>query len=831
MSIKLKVFACCLCLTFMTLVVGHLAQIAQQKIGTLAVRIYDDALISTSALRSAQASMIRMEVGLRLDAGAGTGDGAGAPVSPSNGLSLQQTQFLRSEVAGIMADLSTASLGAISPEGKQSADDIRSELARMSAAEGKISGRLLLRKFQDINAQLDSAVKIFKADAFGVRRDVGDLVSTTVERTWIGMGIAAGLALAITLFLIWAIVPALRNAMAITRSIAGGKFDNDIRTGGTGETAELLSALSDMQDSLSRQIGQLEGRAAVQATAFDGQIDLHNARFEAALNNITQGLCMFDRQHKLVIVNQRFEAMFGSVQLGLTIGKLGKLPQFKGLLQSSHGAFSTHEGEDGRMIAVNRQSIANGGSVMTFEDVTERHRAVERMNHMAMHDVLTGLPNRPHLRDRLQATIANGNWSRGSSLLTLDLRGFKFVNDTLGHAAGDELLRIVAERLCALVDEDDIVARMGGDEFAIVQTAKKRQPKAAEVLAQQIIEIFARSLDITHQRVNVGVSIGIVTDAARSGGGDADADALIKKADLALYAAKGQGRNVFRIFEASMEEAVLQRRRTETDLALALEKGEFELYYQPFVDVAAHRVTGFEALLRWSHPERGPISPAEFIPIAEEIGLIEPIGLWVLEKACRQANDWPLDFSVSVNLSPAQFRSATLYDDVVSTLKRTGLKPSRLQLEITENVLLHDTDAILEMLSALRKLGIHIAMDDFGTGYSSLGYISRFPFDKVKIDQSFVRDLSKRENIAVVRAVIGLSRAMGIAVIAEGVETQEQLAILLAEGCQEMQGYHFSRPRPIGDLPHFLMNFAAAEPASRIVRARSVPLVGSFAPA
>jgi diguanylate cyclase (GGDEF)-like protein len=823
MSIKLKVLACCFCLTLMTMVVGLVAQISQQKIGTLAVSIYDDALISTSALRSAQASMIRMEVGLRL------GDN-GAPISQASGLNPEQTAFLRSEIAGIMADLSTASAGAISETGRAATDSIRSDLAQVGAARDKITARMLLRQFQDINSQLDNVVKIFKADAFGVRRDVGDLVEVTVERTWIGMGIAAVLAMCITMFLILAIVPALRNAMAITRSIADGKFDNEIRLGGNGETAELLSALSQMQDSLSKHFGQIEGRAAVQAVAYDGQIDLQNARFEAALNNITQGLCMFDRQQKLVIVNQRFEEMFGSVQLGLTMGRLGKLPHFKGLLQASQGSFSTHQLDDGRMVAVNRQSIANGGSVMTFEDVTERHQAVDRMNHMAMHDVLTGLPNRLRLRDRLQESISEGDWSKGAALLTLDLRGFKFVNDTLGHAVGDELLRVVAERLSALADEDDVVARIGGDEFAIIQRARKKQPKAAELLASRIVEIFGRPLDITHQRVNVGVSIGIV-----AGGGsakdldDGDADALIKKADLALYAAKGQGRNVWRFFEASMEDAVQQRRRTEVDLALALERGEFELYFQPFVNVASHRVTGFEALLRWRHPERGQVSPTEFIPIAEEIGLIEPMGLWILENACRQAIDWPLDLSVSVNLSPAQFRSATLYDDVVATLKRTGLKPSRLQLEITESVLLHDTDAILAILNAFRRLGIHIAMDDFGTGYSSLGYLSRFPFDKVKIDQSFVRDLSKRENIAVVRAVIGLSKAMGISVIAEGVETREQLDILLAEGCQEMQGYYFSRPRPISDLPHFLMTFGISEPLPKKTRPSGVPLVGAFA--
>ncbi|KQT55248.1 MULTISPECIES: EAL domain-containing protein [unclassified Aureimonas] len=822
MSIKLKLVGGCICITMATVMVGLLAQSSQQQIGTLAVRIYDDALLSTSALRSAQASMIRLEVGLRLD------DAATPP--PSSALDADQTAYLSAEVPGILAELATASAGAITPNGKEAVDSVQRALARVKAAQGKLTGRLLLNELRYINAELASTVKIFQSDAYTVRSDVDRLVDKTVERTWLGMAATAVLMIVITSFLIWRIVPSVRRALVVTRSIAARKLDNDIRPRGMGEMAELLSAMSHMQDSISLYLDEAEGRAAMQASAYDGQFNLQNARFEAALNNITQGLCMFDRQQTLVVTNKRFVEMFGEVKLGLSMSKLARLPHLSGLLAPSREVFSTIEIEGGRMIAVSRQSIPSGGSVMTFDDVTDRHRAVERMNHMATHDTLTGLPNRLRLRDLLEETIASGRWRNGGSMLTLDLRGFKFVNDTLGHLVGDDLLRVVGQRLTAMVQPGDFVARIGGDEFAIVQLQPAKQPRAAEALADRIIDMLGKTLEIAHQRINVGVSIGIV--AHMPGGaalGDVDADALIKRADLALYSAKEQGRNSYRIFETAMEDAVQQRRRTEIDLSSALERNEFELYFQPFVNVASHRVTGFEALLRWTHPERGPISPAEFIPIAEETGLIEPIGLWVLEQACRQAAGWPLDLCVSVNLSPAQFRSRTLYADVVATLKRSGLKPSRLQLEITESVLLHDTEAILEILKAFRLLGIHIAMDDFGTGYSSLGYLSRFPFDKVKIDQSFVRDLSKRENIAVVRAVVGLSKAMGISVIAEGVETRQQLETLLEEGCHEMQGYHFSRPRPIAELPQFLMTYGsmAQAPAGK-ARTPNVPMVASF---
>lgn len=803
MSIKLKLLIGCLCLTIITMIVGAFAQHSQRRIGDLAVQIYDDALLSTNALRSAQNSLLRLDTRFRF---AGI-DNSKAALSPA------EADYLQTEFAGILADLMTASDGAISPEGKDTTTAIRGRLMTLSAADGVLTGRLLRHDLDLINQQIDAAVRIFAADAYGVRRDVGTLIETSVDRTWIAMGIAALLALLISFALSRSIVPAVKNAMNIAKSIASGNFENKINAKGRSETAELLTALSVMQESIAKYFGQIENKAATLADAYDGQIALQNVRFEAALNNMTQGLCMFDAKFKLVVLNKRFSDMFGSVEIGTRIEVLAKTPSMRTVLAARGKAFFTQDLADGRMIAVSRQPIEAGGLVVTFEDVTERHEAALQLSHMANHDALTGLPNRLQLRERLEAVLQDAAGSQEAAVLCLDLDGFKFVNDTLGHPVGDMLLKAVGERLRASIGEGDLAARIGGDEFAIIQMSGP-QPEAAEALAQKLIAALSVSFDIAPQRVSVGVSIGIVTVRSATGNGSPDADILMKSADLALYAAKSLGRNTYRFFETSMDEEVQVRRRTEVDLGSAIENGEFELFYQPFVNMRRRSIVGFEALVRWRHPVRGMVSPAEFIPIAEDIGMIEPLGLWVLDTACRQAALWPSDLSVAVNLSPVQFRSQTLLADVKRILTASGLPPARLQLEVTESVLLHDTEGVLAILNGFRRLGIGISMDDFGTGYSSLAYLSRFPFDKVKIDQSFVKDLTKRENLAVVRAVVGLSKAMGIAVIAEGVETREQMDVLLAESCEDMQGYHFSPPRPVSDLPQLLLKFglAAANP-------------------
>jgi diguanylate cyclase (GGDEF)-like protein len=416
------------------------------------------------------------------------------------------------------------------------------------------------------------------------------------------------------------------------------------------------------------------------------------------------------------------------------------------------------------------------------------------------------LPNRVRFRENLKQELVRVRPEQPIAVLCLDLDDFKAVNDTLGHPVGDALLKLVAQRLSACLHNSDTVARLGGDEFAIVQAAGA-QPVAATVLAQQLIETMAEPFDIEGHSVVIGTSAGIAL-APNDG---CDPDELLKNADMALYRAKAEGRGTYRFFEAKMDADMQARRLLEVDLRGALARDEFEVHYQPLVDLQTARLNGFEALLRWHHPGRGLVSPAEFIPLAEDIGLITPIGAWVLRQACTEAAGWPGELTVAVNLSPVQFRSKTLTLDVVAALGASGLPARRLELEITEAVMLQDTETTLATLKELKTLGARISMDDFGTGYSSLSYLRKFPFDKVKIDQTFIRDLASRpESLAIVRAVAGLGSTLGIATTAEGIETMDQLRAVRAEGCTQVQGFLLGRPKPASLIPLLLGAFADA---------------------
>jgi len=439
----------------------------------------------------------------------------------------------------------------------------------------------------------------------------------------------------------------------------------------------------------------------------------------------------------------------------------------------------------------------NPAALVAVVDVTERKQAEARIAHMAHHDALTGLPNRVLFHERLDEALTRlSRHNEGLAVHCLDLDQFKGVNDTLGHPVGDLLLRAVAERLGRCMRARDVVARLGGDEFAIIQSAVG-SPHEAGAFASELIDIVSKPYEIQGHDVIVGASIGI----AMAPGDGAIADMLLRNADMALYRAKSDGRGIFHFFEPEMDRRIQLRRALELDLRKAFSSGEFELFYQPLVDLRSDEVSGFEALLRWRHPERGLISPAEFIPLAEDIGMIIPIGEWVLRQACAEARHWPGNVKVAVNLSPVQFRSRGLVQAVMSALAHSRLAPDRLELEITESVLLRETEANLATLHQLRALGVRISMDDFGTGYSSLSYLRSFPFDKIKIDKSFVDDLADRPDcVAIVRAVTGLAADLGITTTAEGVETQQQLDCLRAEGCVEVQGYLFSPPRPAGEI-------------------------------
>jgi diguanylate cyclase (GGDEF)-like protein/PAS domain S-box-containing protein len=454
-----------------------------------------------------------------------------------------------------------------------------------------------------------------------------------------------------------------------------------------------------------------------------------------------------------------------------------------------------------------RPSYNAGGQFVGFRgtatDITEEVEAQARASHLALHDALTGLPNRVLFRERLNAALASndGNLSR-VSVICLDLDHFKEVNDTLGHGAGDVLLRQLSQRLLACVRSTDTVARLGGDEFAIIQVGVN-QPLESEQLCRRLIEVVRAPFEIEEQELHVGVSLGI----AVCEGSDNDPERLLKNADIALYRAKQAGRATYRIFEAQMDLELQERKSLEHDLRQAMLKNQLELHYQPLIDISTRKVAAVEALIRWRHPTRGIVSPIDFIPLAEETNLIVAIGEWVLETACRQALEWP-DLRVAVNLSPVQFRNRELVEVVKDVLRRTGLQPERLELEITESVLINDVSSALATLTALKVLGVKIAMDDFGTGYSSLGYLNSFPFDKIKIDKSFIGGMSDKDKSgAIVKSVISLGQSLNMVTTAEGVETAEQASFLKAEGCDQLQGYFFSRPVAAEELTRFICDW------------------------
>jgi diguanylate cyclase (GGDEF)-like protein len=550
--------------------------------------------------------------------------------------------------------------------------------------------------------------------------------------------------------------------------------------------------------------------------AHEEKLRAQNVQLDAALNNMVQGLAMFDADLRVVIANDRYAELYNltadQVKPGTHLREIiehrivkGELPGktadevFEAMLSrisSTGGCQYTTRLHDGRYVAVSAKPIDGGCTVTTHQDITEQRRSEAKIVHMALHDALTGLPNRVLFNERLEHALQRARRGEVVAAHLLDLDHFKNVNDTLGHAAGDKLLKDVSERLSTLVRETDIVARMGGDEFAIVQ-ASIDQPADAAVLARRVIDVVRQPYEIDGQHVVIGASIGIAvgpTDGLST-------DQLVRNADLALYRAKGDGRGAFCFFEPGMDAQIQERRALENDMRKALVAGQFELFYQPIVNLQTNKVSGVEALLRWRHPERGLISPGQFIPLAEEIGFIVALGEWVIRQACVTAARWPEDVKIAVNLSPAQFRSPGLVQTVVNALAASGLPPRRLELEITETTLLQDSEATFSTLFQLRELGVGIAMDDFGTGYSSLSYLQGFPFDRIKIDRSFVKDISEGVgSLNIVRAMAALAKGLGMETTAEGVETQVQRDMVASEGCTEMQGFLFSRPLPVHEI-------------------------------
>jgi diguanylate cyclase (GGDEF)-like protein len=550
------------------------------------------------------------------------------------------------------------------------------------------------------------------------------------------------------------------------------------------------------------------------------RLALEKQRLDTAVNNMTQGLLFFDSSQRLVICNQRYIDMFGVsrdvIKPGCSFHELLRHRQETGTFtenvdeyieailrqMAERGAFQRIlTTAAGRSIQVQYQPLADGGWVTTLEDFTERRLADERIAHLAHYDALTDLPNRALFRDQLERELRKISRSGQLAVLYIDIDEFKSVNDSLGHPVGDELLKAVALRLSGCVRETDFVARLGGDEFAIVQTAVKNPADVMDLVIRiyQAIRIPYECLG--HQLVT-DASIGIAL-APQDG---TDLDQLLKNADLAMYGAKSDGRRTYRFFEREMDARVRARRTLELDLRQAIVDGEFELEYQPIVDLRSGAVSGCEALLRWRHPERGMIPPAEFIPVAEDIGLISQLGEWVLASACLEAASWPDHIKLAVNVSPVQFRNHTLALHVASALASSGLSANRLELEITEAVLIRDDETALAILHQLRAVGVRIALDDFGTGYSSLSYLQRFPFDKIKIDRCFINELAEPDgSSSIVQAVVNIASARNMTTTAEGVETEAQRELLRSLGCTEMQGYLFSAARPAAEVRRLLL--------------------------
>jgi diguanylate cyclase (GGDEF)-like protein len=580
-------------------------------------------------------------------------------------------------------------------------------------------------------------------------------------------------------------------------------------------TDRSMSLMIEEIDAVNRTLERLVEERTRELRAREIDLQAQNVRFDAALSNMSQGLTMFDVDGRLIMSNGRYLEMYrlqpADIRPGMLLREVlearirnqsfsGDPDQFVAEMMAAvrdrRPMRQQVELVDGRTLALDVQPMAGGGWVATHEDITERKRAELKIAHMALHDSLTNLPNRVLLGQRLGEALAHVERGQQLAVLCLDLDQFKNVNDTLGHPIGDGLLRKVAGRLRNCVRDGDTISRVGGDEFSIIQTNIAGAFDARQ-LAVRIAEAVSAPYEVHGHAVIINTSIGIALAPADG----TDPHELLKNADMALYGAKADGRGMFRFFEPKMDAHMKARRTLEISLRKALENGEFALHYQPVVNLDKDGMTSCEALLRWHHPERGLVSPLEFIPVAEEIGLIIALGEWVIRQACADAAKWPGNIGVAVNLSPTQLGSENLLPTVLNALASSQLPADRLELEITEAVLMHNTEATLKTLHQLRSLGISISLDDFGTGYSSLNYLRRFPFDRIKIDRCFISGLgSNSESTAIVKAVAGLAESLSMTTTAEGVETQIQLDQVRELGCTDVQGYFYSKPVPLEDL-------------------------------
>jgi diguanylate cyclase (GGDEF)-like protein len=618
--------------------------------------------------------------------------------------------------------------------------------------------------------------------------------------------------------------------------------DWSIRTSVTiAVTLVFLGCALVLLGAMARQYRDLRTSKALLAEKSKALAREH-AHFNAALNNMSQGLAMFDHDERMVVCNERYREIHqfprDLVKPGVRLRDLvlhrhrqrgypADVDEYIAEVRAKVFAGWPQAGEyqdiEGQTFTVKNNPMENGGWVVTFDDVTDRRLDELKIRRLAHNDLLTSLANRPYFLEKLDKA-QEGLRTDGQpfTILMLDLDRFKNINDSLGHGAGDMLLKEVARRLEASLQTTDVVARIGGDEFTLIQSApceldtfddvSSVMRENAILLSNRIIDVISQPFDINGHNGVISVSIGIAM-APHDG---TEPDELLKKADLALYKTKSEGRNGYSFFEPEMATDADERRQLEIDLRVGLSRGEFELFYQPQVDVATKELRGMEALVRWHHPTQGLIRPDRFIALAEDTGLISALGEWIMHAGCSEAARWPSNIKIAINVSPVQFRRANLLDMIQCAVVEAGLPPERLEIEITERVLIENDADYLSTLHQLKNLGISIALDDFGTGYSSLGYLKMFPFDKIKIDRSFAGELLERSDCAaIVCAVIGLGRSLDIVTVAEGVETQEQFEALRAAGVTQVQGYLFGRPMPAAQIVFDTEDSALAHAAIR----------------